>query len=94
MLFMNLLDWLTLVSYLALNVDIILETFRIYRTKSSNDLSIFGMTIRFAAIVIILGKFISVNDMSLIIGQALATLTFGAYFALALAYLKHGKKRV
>ena len=83
---MALLDVLTLLSYIALNVDILFQIRRIYHTKSSHDLSLFGMTVRYAAILIILIKFISLSDVPLIIGQGLIVLTFTTYFALALYY--------
>lgn len=88
---MPLLDWLTLLSYVALNVDVILETRRIYRTKSSNDLSLFGMLIRYIAIIIVLIKFVSLHDPSLVIGQALIAFTFTLYLALAVVYFRHRK---
>ena len=80
---MTLLDVLTLLSYIALNVDIVFQIKRIYQTKSSRDLSLAGMSIRYAAILIILIKFIRISDMPLIIGQGLIVLTFTTYFALA-----------
>jgi uncharacterized protein with PQ loop repeat len=83
---MTLLDLLTLLSYIALNVDILFQIMRIYRTKSSHDLSLTGMSIRYVAILIILIKFISISDVPLIIGQGLIVLTFTTYFALALYY--------
>jgi hypothetical protein len=39
----TLLDLLALLSYGALNVDILLQVKRIYQTKSSRDLSPFGI---------------------------------------------------
>ena len=89
---MNFLDWLTLISYIALNADILFQIRRIYHTKSSRDLSLLGMTIRYAAILIILIKFISLNDTPLIIGQGLIAITFTAYFALVIMYFKHSKR--
>jgi len=83
---MTLLDLLTLLSYIALNVDILFQIRRIYHTKSSRDLSLFGMSIRYTAILIILIKFISISDVPLIIGQGLITLTFTTYLALAVYY--------
>jgi uncharacterized protein with PQ loop repeat len=83
---MTLLDLLTLLSYIALNVDILFQIKRIYRTKSSHDLSLTGMSIRYAAILIILIKFINISDLPLIIGQGLIALTFTTYFALALYF--------
>jgi len=90
---MSFLNWLTLFSYIALNVDVLLETRKIYRTKSSADLSLFGMAIRFFALVILLIKFDSLGDVSLIIGQGLVALTFAFYFVLALSYFRHKKSR-
>lgn len=88
---MNLLDILTLLSYVALNVDVVLQIVRIYKTKSSHDLSLTGMTIRYIGIVIILVKFLSLGDIALIIGQGLIALTFTVYFIFALLYFLHRK---
>ena len=90
---MTLLDVLTLLSYIALNVDIVFQIRRIYRTKSSRDLSLFGMSVRYAAILIILFKFISLSDTPLILGQGLIVLTFTTYFALALYYFAYRQPR-
>lgn len=89
---MNILDLLTLLSYVALNIDIVLQIRRIYQTKSSHDLSLFGLTIRYVAILVILIKFVSLSDVSLVIGQGLITVTFTAYFALAVLYFLRRKK--
>lgn len=83
---MTPLDIATLFSYIALNIDILLQIVRIYRTKSSKDLSLFGMSIRYAAILIILIKFISLSDTPLIIGQGLIAITFTLYFTLSVVY--------
>lgn len=90
---MTFLDWLTLSSYLALNVDILFQIRRVYRTKSSEDLSLVGMTVRYVAIIIILVKFISLSDMPLIIGQGLIALTFTTYFVLACVYFLRKKRQ-
>ena len=83
---MSLLDILTLLSYIALNADILFQIRRIYTTQSSHDLSLLGMSIRYAAILVILVKFVSLSDLPLIIGQGLITVTFTAYFSLAVYY--------
>ena len=85
---MTILDLLTLLSYIALNVDIVFQTKRIYQTKSS----LTGMSIRYAAILIILIKIISMSDVPLISGQGFIVLTFSTYFALALPYLAKRKR--
>ena len=51
------------------------------------------MSIRYAAILLILIKFISMSDVPLIIGQGLIVLTFSTYFALALYYLAKRNER-
>jgi uncharacterized protein with PQ loop repeat len=89
---MNILDLLTILSYLALNIDIILQIKRIYRTKSSEDLSLPGMTIRYVAIIVILVKFASLSDMPLMIGQGIIAATFTIYFVLAVLYFRHRHK--
>lgn len=90
---MPLLDLLTLLSYIALNVDILSQIRRIYRTKSSRDLSLFGMGVRYTAIFIILMKFVSISDLPLIVGQGLIVLTYTTYFALALYYFANRSGR-
>jgi len=85
---MNILDLATIASYIALNVDILLQIRKIYSTKSSRDLSLLGMSIRYIAILIILIKFWSLSDIPLLVGQGLIATTFSIYFVLALYYLR------
>lgn len=87
----EILDILTLISLVAINVDILFQIRRIYKNKSSRDLSITGLTIRDIAIIILLIKFISISDTVLIIGQALIALTLTAYLVLAIIYFYHKK---
>lgn len=89
---MNVLDFLTLLSYVALNIDIVLQIKRIYTTKSSEDLSLPGMTIRYLAILTLLIKLLGIGDITLIIGQGLIIVTFTIYFILALVYFRNRKK--
>ena len=88
---MGYLDAFILLAYVAYNLDIILQIRRIYRTKSSYDLSIIGMTARFAAINIILVKFISISESALIIGQGFVVATYLTYITLALHYARFRK---
>lgn len=90
---MSFLDWITLLSYIALNADILFQIRRIYQTKSSKDLSLVGMTIRYIAILIIFIKFINLSDTALIIGQGLIAITFTVYFVLAVAYFYYRKQK-
>ncbi len=90
---MNILDYLTIISYTALNIDILFQIKQIYRTKSSKDLSLIGLTIRYVAILVILIKFISLSDIPLITGQGLIVITFTTYFILAGYYFINNKKK-
>lgn len=83
---MALLDLLTLLSYAALNFDIILQIKQLRRTKSAKDLSILGLSVRFAAIIIILIKLVAIADRILIIGQVLILMIFSIYYLYALSY--------
>lgn len=89
---MKILDSLTLISYVALNIDVVLQIKRIHKTRSSKDLSLLGMTIRGIAIGIILIKFISLKSTPLIIGQGLIALTFAIYYILAFSYFRNRKE--
>ena len=91
---MSLLDFLTLLSFIGLNVDVILQAHKIRQVKSSEDISIVGLMVRFVAIFVILYKLICVGDMALIFGQALLALTFTTYMFVVFSYLpKTTKKR-
>ncbi len=90
---MDILNIFTILSYIGLNIDIVFQIRRIYRTKSSRDLSLIGMSIRYLAILIILYKFISISDITLIIGQLLIFITFTLYLCLASIYFARRKKK-
>lgn len=89
---MNLLDFLTLLSYVGLNIDILLQAHKIRQMKSSEDISITGLIIRFVAIFVILYKLICVGDIALILGQLLLVITFTAYVILVFSYAGTKKK--
>lgn len=86
---MKLLDVLTLLAYIALSADVIFQIRRIRITKSSHDISLAGLTVRYIAIIIIMVKFIKLGDFPLIFGQGIIAMTFTFYFILALTYFRH-----
>jgi len=88
----NLLDVFTFLAYVALSADIFFQIGRIYHTKSSHDLSLTGLLIRYAAILVILYKFVRLDDMPLIVGQVLLTTTFTVYLTLAFFYFAFRKR--
>lgn len=83
---MSTLDFLTLASYVALNVDILFQIARLRATRSSRDVSLAGLSIRYLAVLIILVKFVSLSDLPLVLGQGLIALTLTFYFLLAITY--------
>lgn len=90
---MDFLNFLTLLSYVALNVDILLQLRRIHLVNDVRDISLAGALIRYVAIWIILYKLICVGDVYLIIGQALITIIFTGYLLVLLAYRKKPTKK-
>ena len=90
---MNLLDFLTLLSFVGLNIDVLLQARKIREIKSSEEISILGLMVRFVAIFVILYKLICIGDVALIVGQALLAITFTSYMVLVFSYLPKHKKR-
>ena len=86
---MDFLDIITFASYIALTVDILFQIRSIRRTRSSKDVSLVGITIRYVAILIILYKFMTLSDWPLVLGQGLLTAVFTAYIVLAFYYYRH-----
>lgn len=83
---MNTLDLLTLIAYAALTIDLWLEIRRINVTKSSEDLSIPGLVIRFIAISVLMIKFVVIGNAALIIGQAVSISSLAVYVYFAVKY--------
>ena len=90
---MTLLDFLTILSYLALNVDILFQIKQVYKNRSSEDVSLTGLIVRYVAILVILVKFISLSEIPLIIGQGFIVITFTTYLILAVYYFIHHKRK-
>jgi hypothetical protein len=88
---MKILNIVVLLAGFAIAADIVLQAKRIHHTKSSRDLSLIGLTIRYVAILVILAKLISIHDAVLITGQTLIALTFTVYVTLAYVYAKRSK---
>lgn len=90
---MNLLNWLTLASFTALNIDILLQVSKIRSTKSSRDISIAGLSVRLIAATIIAIKYLQVGDNSLLLGQIFILISLGTYFAYAVLYKKRQRTK-
>lgn len=85
---MNTVDSLTIVSLVAINIDILLQNIRVFQRKSSLDISLLGTTIRYLAIIILLAKYLTIHDTVLIIGQTVILVNVGAYTYLVVRYRK------
>jgi len=87
---MNYLDIATFFSLVALNIDIVLQNLRVFRRKSSKDISIMGVIVRYIAIFVILLKYLSLNDQVLRIGQMVIAANVTVYLVLVIRY-RHAK---
>lgn len=84
-----LISYATVISYVAFSTDLIFQILKIYRRKSSADISAQGTAFRLIGSTIILLKFITVKDPYLIVGQIVFTLTVATYLIMIAKYRKH-----
>ena len=87
-LFQLSIDYSTLVAYVAFSSDLIVQIVRIWKRKSSADVSSKGVVLRLIGSAVILIKLIGVGDPYLIIGQIILTLTVATYLYFTLRYRK------
>ena len=85
---MDWLDIITFASYLALTADILFQIRHVHKHRSSHDISITGLGIRYVAILIILYKFYTLGEWPLLLGQVCLTITFTLYLVLVVRYYK------
>lgn len=83
---MHFVDLAALFSLLALNVDIALQNRRVFLRRSSRDISIIGLLVRYAAIFVLLIKYVTLDDAILIAGQAIIALNVTLYVVLVHKY--------
>lgn len=86
---MELLDFITLLSFFALTADILFQIRNIYTRHSSGDISLIGISIRYVAILIIFYKFYTLAEWPLMIGQGMLAIVFSLYLILAFHYHRH-----
>ena len=83
-----LVDYGTLIAYVAFSTDLVVQIVRVYRRKSSQDISWRGTAMRLTGSSVILLKFISLREPYLVIGQILFTITVATYLAVIIRYRK------
>ena len=81
-----LLDAVTLLAYVALALDLLLEIRKVKAQKHSADISFVGIAIRTSAATIILVKFFVLNDYVLLAGQVTLVALLVVYLALIYSY--------
>lgn len=90
---MEILNFLTLLSYVALTTDTLFQIGTIRKNHSSGDLSLIGLSIRQLAILVIFYKFWTLGEWPLVVGQGLLAIAFTLYLTLAFYYC-HCKTKV
>ena len=87
-MYLQLLDYATLIVYLAFAVDLLIQIFHVYKRKSSLDVSIKGIGIRLVGSTILALKMFTTQDVFLILGQSIfAVIVFG-YLVILIHYRK------
>ena len=90
MIFETFINYITIIAYLALNLDIIFQIFHISKRKSSKDLSLKGCFMRLFAVLIITIKLFMNGDLYLLIGHGTLTVVYVIYVFM-LVYYRSGK---
>jgi len=87
-MFELIVNYATLVVFVLFLFDNLVQIRHIWKRKSSKDVSLRGASMRFVAALILLIKYSTINDIYLIIGQSLFSITFATYFILLVKYRK------
>ena len=83
---MSTIDILTIIAYIGLCFNNILQIVHVIRRHSSLDISIVGELIRLFAVVIIWYKLLLVNDFAIFLGHTLIATTFLLYLIIIIYY--------
>ena len=81
-----IINYGTLVAFSAYALDLLFQIRRVWRRKSSADISLWGFTARIMAAFILFGKYISLSDKYLVFGQTIVVILSGIYFILIVRY--------
>lgn len=81
-----IIDYGTLIAFGAIAIDLIFQIHRVWKRKSSADISLWGYTIRFIAAFILFAKYFTLFDAYLISGQAIVVILHVIYFWLVIKY--------
>lgn len=81
-------NYATLISYIAFSIDLLFQILRVYKRKSSLDVSWKGTAFRLVGSTVIFIKFLTLDDTYLIVGQFVFILTVITYLIFVLYYRK------
>lgn len=82
----SFINVITLIAYLALAADMVIQVSRVWRRQHGDDISAIGTAIRTIAAAIILVKLSFVGDPILLLGQVVMVVLLGAYLLLVFRY--------
>lgn len=88
---MELINLLVIISFAALNLDVLLQNYRLYRIHESVDISLTGVVLRLFAVIVLAAKFYILGEAALFTGQAILVINVLAYLVLVTRY--HFKKK-
>ncbi len=83
---MSLIDVLTILAYIGLCFNNIIQIIHVIRRRSSLDISIIGELIRLIAVIIIWYKLLLVKDFAIFLGHSLIATTFLLYLVIIIYY--------
>jgi len=83
---MSTIDILTIIAYIGLCFNNILQIVHVIRRHSSLDISIIGELVRLFAVIIIWYKLLLVNDFAVFLGHTLIATTFLLYLIIIIYY--------
>lgn len=80
------IDWGTVIAFIILGSGIIVQTFRVKKRKSADDISLLEITARTGASVMLFFKNFQVGDKYLIYGQGIFVFIFLIYIITVARY--------
>ena len=89
---MELINLLVVVSFVALNLDVLLQNYRLYQIRESVDISLSGVALRLFAVIILAIKFNLLGEDALFVGQSILGVNVSIYLVLVTRY-RYKKKR-
>ena len=89
---MELINLLVIVSFVALNLDVLLQNYRLYQINESVDISLYGVALRLFAVIVLATKFYLLDERALFVGQLILAGNVTVYLVLVTRY-RNKKKR-